>query len=163
MKIVRPSCTLLFCSQSTSFRVYRFLVEPPICQCCIYAHATLWCTIPILSMLPMSDQPDDSWCALPKRGVSRVCFMALCMVAISKTSVEHWKDLKGMSDQTSTQPNQNSAQPSQNSAQPNQKSTEENWEKHKKIVSARFGNMNLIVSIGGKLRQLLKPIYRRVW
>jgi uncharacterized protein YerC len=156
MKIVRPSCALPLCSQSTSFRVYRFLVEPPICQCCIYAHATLWCII--LNILPMSNRPNvPSWCALPKNSFCRVWFKALCMIAISSSSVEHWEKLL-----ENSKSRRDLEAHTGNSEAHIQKSIEK-WEKHKKMVLSRFENMNLIVSISGMLLQLLKPIYRRVW
>ncbi|KAG1743832.1 hypothetical protein EDB19DRAFT_541989 [Suillus lakei] len=86
-------------------------------------HATLRCTIP--NILPMSTtdttgSPD--WCRLPKNAFYRVFFKALCMIAVSKPSVEHWEEL-------------------------GQKSEEPKWDKHKKMVINRFQNMNVTAGL----------------
>jgi hypothetical protein len=60
------------------------------------------------------------------------------MIAVSKPSVEHWDDL--IRDQK-----------------------KEEWVEHKKMVIDRLGNMNVTVSIGDMLLQLLKLICRLVW
>ncbi|KAG1743831.1 hypothetical protein EDB19DRAFT_542036 [Suillus lakei] len=66
-------------------------------------YATLRCTtLSILLMSPslaikyppVSPPPEGEWCALPKNPFGRVCFKTLCMIAISKSSVEHWEALR---------------------------------------------------------------------
>lgn len=126
MKVVHAWGTCLSCSQLTSFRVYQFLAEPPICRFYIYVHAKLWYTILIIfpsSTNLMTDaNSSPTWCKLPKNPFCRVCFKALCMLAISKSSVEHWKDL--LVDSTGPK-----------------------WENQKKMVLKRFENMNLIAGL----------------
>ncbi|KAG1869281.1 hypothetical protein C8R48DRAFT_114051 [Suillus tomentosus] len=80
--------------------------------------------------LPMSTCPTTAslpakvpkWCALPENTFCRFCFKALCIVAISKSSVEHWEELR-------TNPK------------------DEKWESHKKMVLKRFENMNITVGL----------------
>ncbi|KAG2346215.1 hypothetical protein BDR05DRAFT_70016 [Suillus weaverae] len=89
--------------------------------------AALWCTI--LSVLPMSTYltsigPPNvpPWCALPKNPFCRVFFRVLCMIAISKSSVEHWEELR-------------------------QSPEDPKWDKHKKLVTNRFENMNIVAGL----------------
>ncbi|KAG2066636.1 hypothetical protein BDR04DRAFT_1233906 [Suillus decipiens] len=62
---------------------------------------------------------DSEWCQLPENPFCRVCFKTLCMLAISKSPVEHWKDLLDRPKQAK-------------------------WKNQKKMVLKRFENMNLI-------------------
>ncbi|KAG2050137.1 hypothetical protein BDR06DRAFT_1011585 [Suillus hirtellus] len=65
---------------------------------------------------------DDSWCALPKHRIPRIFFKALCIVAISKSSVEHWEELR-------------------------QNPKADNWDTHKKMVLKRYENMNITAGL----------------
>ncbi|KAG1772514.1 hypothetical protein EV702DRAFT_625948 [Suillus placidus] len=71
---------------------------------------------------PSSSSNDSQWCALPENPFCRVFFKALCMIAISKSSVTHWEELR------------------QNPEQPK-------WDKQKKMVINRFENMNIVAGL----------------
>jgi hypothetical protein len=75
---------------------------------------------------------------LPKNAFSCLCYKALCMIAVSKSSVKHLRHLAECP-------------------------IKEEWIAHKEMVVNRFENMNVTVSIGGMLFHLLKLTYRRVW
>ncbi|KAG2132321.1 uncharacterized protein EDB93DRAFT_911385 [Suillus bovinus] len=129
MKIVHASCTRLLYSQLTSLCMYRFLVEPPIFHCCIYACNTMVHYSQHLSTSSMNSvsgptfSPSQrSWCDPPRNAFWRVWFKALCMTAISKSSVEHWKELS-------------------------QNAEHDKFEKHKKVVLNRFENMNITAGL----------------
>ncbi|KAG2124835.1 hypothetical protein DEU56DRAFT_590883 [Suillus clintonianus] len=109
-------------------------------------HATLWCTI--LNILPIPKQtamasPSDSarkWCGLPKHRLPLVCFKLLCMIAISKPSVDHWEDLRILSKPPVDQC-EDLREPSATN------STAEKFEKHKKMLINRFENMNITAGL----------------
>jgi hypothetical protein len=75
---------------------------------------------------------------LPKNAFVCLCYKALCMIAVSKSSVEHLRHLT-------------------------ERPIKEEWITHKEMVVNRFENMNVTVSISGVLLRLLKLTYRRVW
>ncbi|KAG2745460.1 hypothetical protein P692DRAFT_201792959 [Suillus brevipes Sb2] len=62
------------------------------------------------------------WYDPPQNPVWCLCFKALCMIAVSKPSVEHWDDL--IRDQK-----------------------KEEWVEHKKMVIDRLGNMNVTAGL----------------
>lgn len=58
------------------------------------------------------------------------------MIAISRSSVEHWEELRQISIKSRQNPEVHE-----------RSSTEEQWEKHKKMVIARFQNMNITAGL----------------
>jgi hypothetical protein len=91
--------------------------------------ATVYPSVPpVPSPSPAVDgtQPSRAWHDPPKHPFGCLCFKALCLIAISKPSVEHWDDL--INDRR-----------------------KEEWIEHKKMVTDRLGNMNVTVSIGSRL------------
>ncbi|KAG1880861.1 hypothetical protein F4604DRAFT_489842 [Suillus subluteus] len=81
----------------------------------------------------MSNPKIPKWCALPNHAIPRVLFKALCMIAISKSSVEHWEELRQISIKNSEELERNSM--------------DEKWEKHKKMLINRFENMNITAGL----------------
>ncbi|KIK35551.1 hypothetical protein CY34DRAFT_812040 [Suillus luteus UH-Slu-Lm8-n1] len=77
--------------------------------------------LPTLSRRPVSDGTRP-WYDPPQNPVWCLCFKALCMIAVSKPSVEHWDDL--IRDQK-----------------------KEEWVEHKKMVIDRLGNMNVTAGL----------------
>jgi hypothetical protein len=61
----------------------------------------------------------------------------MCMIAISKPSVEHWEELSSLHETNSIPTS---------TEEKERKEKEEQWEKHKKLVINRFENMNITVS-----------------
>lgn len=98
--------------------------------------------LPISSMSLMTTTPptsshhDNSWCAPSKHVFFRGCYKLLCMIAISRSSVEHWEELRQISIESRQNPEVHE-----------RSSTEEQWEKHKKMVIARFQNMNITAGL----------------
>ncbi|KAG1857002.1 hypothetical protein DFJ58DRAFT_727019 [Suillus subalutaceus] len=88
----------------------------------------------------MSNPNIPKWCALPNHAIPRVLFKALCMIAISKSSVEHWEELRQISIKNSEELERNSTEPKRNSM-------DEKWEKHKKMLINRFENMNITAGL----------------
>lgn len=81
------------------------------------------------------------------------------MIALSKSSVEHWEDLRQNSINS-----RHKEEHQRSSTEDRQRSSaEDQFERHKKMVINRFQNMNITVSIGGMVLPLLKLICRRVW
>jgi len=79
---------------------------------------------PVPSPSPAVDgtQPSRAWHDPPKHPFGCLCFKALCLIAISKPSVEHWDDL--INDRR-----------------------KEEWIEHKKMVTDRLGNMNVTAGL----------------
>ncbi|KAG1880860.1 hypothetical protein F4604DRAFT_1922495 [Suillus subluteus] len=78
----------------------------------------------IPSRTPASDgtQPLRAWHDPPRHPLLCLCFKALCLIAISKPSVEHWDDL--IHDRN-----------------------REEWVEHKKMVTDRLANMNVTAGL----------------
>ncbi|KAG2119318.1 hypothetical protein DEU56DRAFT_137027 [Suillus clintonianus] len=65
----------------------------------------------------------ESWHdVLPKNIVLRLCYKALCMIAVSKSSVEHWRHLI-------------------------ERPIKQEWVEHKQMVVNRFENMNVTAGL----------------
>ncbi|KAG1824121.1 hypothetical protein EV424DRAFT_1606009 [Suillus variegatus] len=77
---------------------------------------------PVPSRSPESDKTQPLWYDPPRHPFWCLCFKALCLIAISKPSVDHWDDLI------------------------NGRKKEE-WVEHKKMVTDRLGNMNVTAGL----------------
>lgn len=78
--------------------------------------------LPIPSPSPVGTHPLRAWHDPPRHPFWCLCFKALCLIAVSKPSVEHWDDL--IHDRK-----------------------REEWVEHKKMVTERLGNMNLTAGL----------------
>ncbi|KAG1880866.1 hypothetical protein F4604DRAFT_490029 [Suillus subluteus] len=72
---------------------------------------------------PGESRPPASWHdVLPENIVLRLCYKVLCMIAVSKSSVEHWRYLT-------------------------ERPIKKEWIEHKKMVMNRFENMNVTAGL----------------
>ncbi|KAG1734886.1 uncharacterized protein EDB91DRAFT_575104 [Suillus paluster] len=134
-----------------SFCVYQSLTEP-LKYICMQHYGILISTILSMSMIDDAVSPSatlvrsrhvshnrissggnhsesqqdqnqsEPWCKPPKNAFWRLWFKALCMIAVSKPSLEHWDDL--IHDRK-----------------------KDEWEEHKKMVIDRLGNMNVTAGL----------------